>query len=35
MATAPPTMKATTFTFGMKTVPLGSLNFQAGQLNPL
>jgi hypothetical protein len=35
MATAPPTMKSTTFTFGMKMVPLGALNFQAGQYIPL
>jgi hypothetical protein len=35
MATAPPTMKATTFTFNMKELPLGPLNFQAGQYIPL
>jgi len=31
METAPPTMKATTFTFDLKMVPLGGLNFKAGQ----
>ena len=35
MATAPPTMKATTGTFDIKMVPLVLLNFQAGQYIPL
>jgi hypothetical protein len=35
MATAPPTMKATTVTFDIKIVPLVLLNFQAGQYIPL
>jgi hypothetical protein len=33
--TAPPTMKATTFTIDMIMVPLGALTFQAGQYIPL